>query len=238
MARITLGPNVTDIRGKFGSIVYSIWKTGRQYMRQAANVINNPHSTNQMAIRDRLTLLSKRWYDTLDDAKRAGWNDWALTKPGMGNGDGGVLTVIKGNGGIMSGFNAYILANQWLNTIGQAIVDDAPLGLTPPSAPTLVSATWNVDRLDLIWTAPITMKADAKVRLWIAHRNQLLHKQFVWAEDALLLTRSLYFALGSGGAAVLVKDYPGEYILQMDAVDIDGTKSPGGNTLIGVVPVT
>lgn len=229
MARIVLGPNVTDIRGRFGSIVYSIWKTGVQYMRQTANVIANPHSASQTSIRDRITVLSKRWYDNLSAGQRAGWNDWAQTKPGMGNGDGGIMNIIKGNGGIMSGFNAYLLANQWLNTISVAIVDDAPLGLTPPSAPLNVAASYLPGHLTVTWDLPVTIKVGARVRLWIANHQQLIHRQYVNHEAAATLTFDLTQVKGAGGVGIPIENVPGDYIVQMDTVDVDGTKSGPSN---------
>lgn len=229
MARITLGPNVTDIRGRFGSIVYSIWKTGVQYMRQVANVISNPGSDDQAAIRNRMTLVSKRWYDVLTDDQRAGWNDWAQTKPGMGNGDGGIYNIIKGNGGIMSGINAYVMANAWLVSIGAPIVDGAPLGLTPPSAPTSLNAAYAGGVVTVTWVEPVTHKAQAKIRIWLIHHQQVVHKQLVAVTSVEDETLALSQVKGALGNPANIANYPGEYAIQADTVDVDGTKSPGSN---------
>ena len=238
MATFKHGPLTMDIRGSIGNQTFSIQKTGVSTIRNKAAVISNPSSPDQAAIRCSLAQLSKDWGDVLVQAERDAWNTYALTQPGKGNGDGGILTVIKGNNGIMSGENAYILVNQWLKSIGAASTKVAPIGRTPPTAPVITSIVWNVDRADVIWVLPTTMKVGAKVRLWIAKHQPDVHRQLVWAEDATLLTRALYFCKVAQGAAGLVKDYPGDYIIQMDTVDTDGTKSGPSNVLELNVPVT
>ena len=239
MARFKLGFGMTDIRGKIGNFVYSIQKTGVSTIRQVAQSVSNPMSADQAAIRCNLAFLTKNWNDVLTQEERDAWATWALTKPGMGNKDGGILTVIKGNNGIMSGMNAYVLANQWLKSIGAANTAVAPVGATPPTAPVVTSIIWDgVDRADVIWVLPTVMKVGAKVRLWLACRQPGVHRQLVWAEDATLLTRSLYSIKVAQGAAALIVDYPGDYIIQMDTVDTDGTKSGPSNVLFLKVPVT
>lgn len=234
--RIKLGPLITDARGRLGEVVFSIWKTGVQYVRQVANVISNPQSADQMAIRNNLSVNSKAWYDTLTPAQRSGWNDWAATSPGMGEGDGGIYTIIKGNKGVMSGINAFIMAQQWLISAGLSNVQDAPLGLTPPSAPSSVAASYAAPTLTVTWTEPDIHKVDAKVRIWLASHQLGIHKQLTANALASAATLPITNVKGALGASVAIADYPGDYIIQMDTVDTDGTKSPPSN--VAFVTVT
>lgn len=234
--RIKLGPLVTDARGRFGQMIYSIWKTGVQYVRQMPNVIANPQSADQMAIRNNMTVNSKAWYDTLTPVQRTGWEDWAQTKPGQGEGDGGIYTIIKGNSGIMSGMNAFILANQWLLSAGLSNVQDAPLGLTPPSAPTTVAASFALGDVTVTWTEPDIHKVGAKVRVWLASHQRGIHKQLVGNALASAGTLVITNVKGALGASVPIANYPGDYIIQADTVDDDGTKSPPSN--VAFVTVT
>lgn len=229
MARITLGPNVTDIRGRVGSVVYSIWKSGVSYVRQAANVVYNPHSGDQSTIRAWLTILSKYWYDSLSEAQRIEWNDWAQTQPGKGNKDGGVLNIIKGNGGIMSGYNAFLMANLWLRSVCRPVTLNAPLGHQPPSAPTGVTAAYAGGTVTLTWVEPQTHKAGAQVRIWMMNHNKIGHRQEVMYTDFNDTPRPLLSFKGANGGTILFADAPGQYAFQMDTVDLDGTKSEPSN---------
>lgn len=229
MARFKLGFGMADIRGKIGNYVYSIQKTGVSTIRQVAQAVSNPMSPDQAAIRCSLAQLSKDWSDTLVQAERDAWSTWALTKPGMGNKDGGILTVIKGNNGIMSGFNAYVLANQWLKSINVASTKVAPLGATPPTPPLTVAVSYALGVATITWVKPVTAKADAMCRIWLACHQPGIHRQmcsFAAYDDE---TYDLSGAKGAQGAFVLLPAAPGDYIVQMDTVDPDGTKSGPSN---------
>ena len=229
LARFKLGFGMADIRGKIGNYVYSIQKTGVSTIRQVAQAVSNPMSPDQAAIRCNLARYAKAWNDDLSDAQRAGWATWALTKPGMGNKDGGILVVIKGNNGIMSGFNAYVMVNQWLRSCALAGVDDAPIGATPPTPPRTVEATWTTPNIVVTLLAPQVKKTGAFSRLWIAKHQPDIHRQLVVAAVATQLTINVATLKGAQGADVAVIDSPGNYIIQMDTVDPDGTKSGPSN---------
>lgn len=225
MARIKLGVILNDIRGSIGEFTYSIWKAGVHVLRSKAAVIANPMSTDQAAIRCNLANLSKLWYDTLTPEQRAAWSAFALTKPGMGDRDGGIYTVIKGNNGIMSGMNAYIMVNQWLKSIDQATVNDAPVGLTPPTPPLNVEATWLSPDLTVTWDIPQTAKMNARGRIWMACHQPNMHRQLVAVELTATTTKVITTVKAAQGKDTALADLPGNYVLQMDTVDLDGTKS-------------
>lgn len=225
--RIKFNSIVSDASGRLGEFVYSKWKSGINYIRKAATIIYNPESPDQVAIRAQLANLAKYWYDTLDQAQRDGWATWALTKPGMGTGSGGIRDLIKGNGGVMSGFNAFILANQWVFSSNPAasVLEDAPIGATPPTPPLSVSPTWTTPNLVVTWNGPDVKKTGAYCRLWIACREYGVHKQLIANALATAGTISIAAVKGANGASIPLVDAPGHYLVQMDTVDPDGTKS-------------
>jgi len=235
MARFKLGFGFQDIRGSIGNYIYSITKTGVNTLRQKPQSVSNPSSPDQATIRCNLARYSKAWGDDLSVGQRTGWNDYALTKPGMGNRDGGVLTVIKGNSGDLSGINAYIMCNQLLKVCAMAGVDDAPLGLTPPTPPTSLAAAFAASKLTVTWTAPTVKKASAKCRIWIYHHKGLIHRQMVAAVVATQATYDIDVIKGAKGEDVSIADYPGDYSIQMDTVDTDGTKSGPSMTVTAEV---
>jgi hypothetical protein len=229
MATFKVGFGFTDVRGSVGNNTFSIQKSGIHTIRNKAPAIANPQSASQMTIRCNLANSSKIWADTLTQDERNGWNTWALTKPGMGDGDGGITTIIKGNGGIMSGFNAFLLANQWLRTIGLGQVTVAPVGATPPTPPLSVAASQVGNNVVVTWTIPQTFKSGARVRVWLNKHQVEIHRQLIDIADPATGTFTLINVRGAGGAWMPIIDSPGDYLIQMDTVDPDGTKSGPSN---------
>lgn len=229
MARFKLGFGMADIRGKIGNYIYSIQKTGVSTIRQCAQAVSNPMSDDQAAIRCNMAMLSKYWHDTLLPAQRVLWETWASTKPGMGNKDGGILVVIKGNNGIMSGFNAFCMANQWLKSVARVMVSDPPIGLTPPTPPLGVSAGYATGTVTVTYTIPAVYKTLAKVRVWMACHQPWAHRQLLGYDGVASLSITYTKFKGALGQDVAFSKAPGNYIFQMDTVDIDGTKSGPSN---------
>ena len=235
MARIKLGFGFSDIRGKIGNYIYSIQKTGVSTVRQAAQAISNPSSPDQAAIRCNLALLAGEWRDVLTQPQRDSWNTYALTKPGMGVKDGGVLHLIKGNNGIMSGFNAFILVNQWLKSVNKVATGQAPIGQIPPTPPLAVSAVYAGGNMTISWTAPVTMDPNAQARMWIGCHQPTCHRQLVAIQEANAGTTVITGFKGANGVTIPFASAPGDYFFQMDTVNINGTKSGPSNTYEVVV---
>jgi len=236
MARFKLGFGFADIRGKIGNFVYSIQKSGVSTIRQCAQAISNPMSADQAAIRGNLALLAGEWRDVLTQAQRDTWNTYALTKPGMGVKDGGILHLIKGNNGIMSGFNAFVLVNQWLKSVNKTAQGSAPIGQIAPTPPLSVSAVYAGGNMTVTWTAPVTMKPNAQARIWIGSHQPVCHRQLVAIEEANAGTKVITGFKGANGIVIPFASAPGDYFFQMDTVDIDGTKSGPSNTFEVTVP--
>lgn len=108
------------------SIVYFRWR-GNQAARSFATPAN-PQTTNQTAVRNALTILSKSWAD-LTDSEREGWNTYAATYLSKDRFGRDVTTT---------GLNWYIKANSNRLYMGLAAVDTAPTDAPP--APFVLSA--------------------------------------------------------------------------------------------------
>jgi hypothetical protein len=233
MAVVTLGNAISKIRGSIGNQVYVGWKSGVTYIRSKASAISNPQSYDQVAIRSNLAMLSKYWMTTLKQGQRDAWETFAKTKPGYYPNSGGVRNIIKGNNGIMSGINAFMLINQWIRSAGLVgpVQEDAPIGVVAPTPPTGLAAVWTTPSIVLTWTKPSVEKKGARCRIWLASRTSAVHKQLAascLADDG---TIPLLNAKAAQGADLPFLGNPGNFMIQMDTVDPDGTKSQPSMTV-------
>jgi len=241
MARIWLSEVLNDIRGSVKNHTYSVWK-GLNYIRQKAVSIMNPCSTDQMNMRAKITSSSKRWYVTLTQIQRDLWNEYAeAMTPKEGDG-GGTKNLIPDNRGVMSGFNAYVMLNCWawsasITTLA-TFIDDAPIGIDAPNAPTALACTWNSETccVNLTWVDPVDALVGTLIRVWGVSLDGGAHKQLIGAAsmpDELFNVCSMKIALG---ASAFIRSLPGHYHFQIDAIGPNGQKSPPSNICQVTVP--
>lgn len=114
MAKIKLGSNLADIRGKLNGHVFSKNRNGN-YVKTKTNPINR-HSTAQSAVRAFFSTLTKGWR-SLTAAQRASFNT-------------AVENFRKQNSLaesiVLTGHQLYIALNRNLQTIGSAVITAAP----------------------------------------------------------------------------------------------------------------
>ncbi|MBA7577254.1 hypothetical protein ES708_19101 [subsurface metagenome] len=236
MARITLAPLVTDIRGKLGDLVFSQWKAGISYVRSTTGVIKNAHSFAQSIKRAVLAQLSKQWRSTLTQGERDGWDDYALTEPGKGPSDGGVNNMIRGNGGKMTGFNAYILANTQLNSAVLGFVSAAPIAAPAPTAPLAVAVSVLAGTATVTWIVPTNAEVGAICRIYGRIEGIKGHVQLIVTEAFDTLTKDILAIRSANGAELLLSALVGKTIhVQMDTVNPTGGKSAGSNVAKAVI---
>lgn len=120
------------------SIVYFSWR-GNQAARSYANPAN-PKSTNQQAVRNAFTTLSKAWA-TLTDSQRTAWTTYAQNNPTK---DRFGRTVTP------TGLNWYIKANSNRLYMGLTEVDDAPSANAPAPLDVTFDAATVPDGISLI----------------------------------------------------------------------------------------
>lgn len=233
-ARIKLGPNIVDIRGRIKNVIYSIWKNGVHYCRTAAAIISNPESAKQAQVRELMTLASKRWYDDLTEQQRANWSEYAAGLEPQEGDAGGILNIIPQNRGVMSGFNAYcmayVLVRKCAITLPGAF-DDAPLGQTPPDAPTGLSIGYIDPNVTIEWVDPVTVTEDSKVRIWLRSHENIAHRQHKGSAALAVQLDAINSFRGAQGADIQFNQAPGHYLFQMDTVQPNGLKSNPSNTI-------
>jgi len=243
MARIYFSEIVQAMSGSIQNHVYSAWK-GLAYIRNKAISIINPRSADQQDMRARTAAASQRWYSGLTDAQRALWNEYAQ---GLGSaskqtgpasdGGGGTKQLIPGNGGVMSGYNAYVMANGLAFSGGclamDVFEDDAPLGIDAPSAPTDLTCIYckanGHSVIRLTWTDPVTYPPDSRLRIWATSLDGGVHKQLVANVALALETYDIEQVNIALGQLAYVEALPGHYHIQVDAISPEGLKSPPSN---------
>jgi hypothetical protein len=114
MAKIKLGSNLADIRGKVNGHVFSKNRSGN-YLKTKTNPINR-NTTAQAAVRAFFSTLTKGWA-ALTDAQRGSWNSAALNFKKINS----LSDTIA-----LSGHQLYISINRVLQTIGGVVISTAP----------------------------------------------------------------------------------------------------------------
>lgn len=241
MARIWLSEIANDIRGSIANHTYSIWK-GLNYIREKAASISNPCSADQSNVRAKTTQSSRRWYDTLTQGQRDLWNEYAgALTPKEGDG-GGTRQVIPDNRGVMSGFNVYVAINLWAYTgdITTLItfIDDAPVGIDAPNAPTTFACIWDVPTCcpTFTWVDPLGALVGTRIRLWGVSLDGGAHRQLMTTITLGDETAAACQIRGALGNIFNVRDLPGHYLFQIDAIGPNGQKSPPSNVCALTVP--
>jgi len=127
MARVILGPIVSDARGKQGGLVYSRNAAGH-YIRAKVSPVQ-PRTPYQQAIRQAVTYCAQRWRNTLTVTQRAGWEAYARATP-----------IIDRFGAkmVISGLAMYLRWNAEMRRQHDALVDTAP---AVPGEATMVKFT-------------------------------------------------------------------------------------------------
>ncbi len=75
--KITLAPIVSDVRGRFGGLVFSAWRGVRLARRFRAP--SNPKTSDQMKVRRIFQNLTRLW-TVMNTVTRASWVAWAAGK--------------------------------------------------------------------------------------------------------------------------------------------------------------
>lgn len=148
MAKIKLGPVITDISGSIKDTVFTRYCRSSYATKSKAGVYQNPQSPRQAEVRTATKAASSMWNDTLTPQQRNNWDTYAQTIEPQQDVPHSTLNIIPQNRGIMSGFNSFVGA--YLRVVLADIplpvnFLDSPLGQTPPSAPVSLRASWEPD---------------------------------------------------------------------------------------------
>jgi len=148
MAKIKLGPNILEISGSIGNVIYSRYCVGRHAAKSRPGTRSNPQSPRQACIRRYTKDAGAAWHDTLTPQQRDNWNVYAKGLKRQESSQHSICSMIPQNRGIMSGFHAFLGAFVQVSYAGLMnlpVFADSPLGQTPPSALTTLRADWEPD---------------------------------------------------------------------------------------------
>lgn len=232
MARITPSALVDDIKGSLGGVTFSSWK-GMSYVKSRAKSVRNPATADQVLIRNGMTFFSRRYYDDLSDAQRAAWDQYAQEVGGAARSEsvqGGFGSrVVPQRQFTRSGYNWYVALNvRMLKAFGiahfAAPLDDAPLGVTPPSQPALNGVTYRADVGDfqIDFTNPVSFGGDTEVSvaIWVLpnYAYARVQAQFNMDTPGQNFPATGLNAIKIQRAAIAAPLPDGLYAFQMDAV--------------------
>lgn len=147
MAKLILSDIISDIRGTVGTHTYSYWKGVHLVKNRSVNYRTAHESAFRTAQKDFIARVSQYWMGGLTQDQRDGWQTYAEYIETLGDPYYGP-TVIKlvgwrQYGGIMSGFNAFVLTNMLRRSIGKTdILEDDPIAIDPPPMPVFSSLTF------------------------------------------------------------------------------------------------
>lgn len=239
MARIKLGAILQDIRGKLGDqAVYTAWKSGVHSIRQMPTAVHNPNSADQLQFRENMSVRSKSWRG-LSDEQRAGWGVFAEEGPGGPGqlGEGSSLDIIKANGGVMSGINAFIFSNQKLEGVGAVAVGDAPIGVISPSQPIIGAVTNDGLNFTVPLTESVVHGVDGLVAVWVKPRfGKEFHPQicaYATNVDGTVDVDTINGVDGNNIYALLPVGY--QCLFQLQAVDLSGRISAPSAIGVGTI---
>lgn len=235
MARVKLSGLIDDIRGTVSDVVFAPWKAGTMYVRKKAFIRNNPRSADQKKMRTFLQWFSTQWFDLLTQAQRVLWNDYAATDAAGRHGgaqySGGGGNIIKGNTGVMSGFNAFLMINQRLvamddiTTYDPATVQRTPPVLGPSPMVENLAVAYAAGTFTVTWTAPVGTVADDMLRIWVRSYDTGAHAQIV---SYLLVTAETIGITNikfTNGIVIPVLNKLGVYDFQADVQSVEGVLS-------------
>lgn len=126
------GALISEMSGSLGGITAS-HNRGGYYLRQRVIPVN-PGSPQQVEMRSFMSDLTSAWLDTLTQAQRDGWDNYALQVP---------ISDALGEPRNIGGIAQYIRSNSPRLQAGLTTVDDAPsiFNLGTYTAPTIDSIT-------------------------------------------------------------------------------------------------
>lgn len=116
MAKVLFGNGVAEMRRSIAGNTFSRNKGGA-YARQRVRPIN-PQTPEQIAARERISLLSKRWGVSLTQPQRDAWTAFAEIN---------TVVDVLGQNLQLSGIQMYIKLNARILVVSGTIIDDAPL---------------------------------------------------------------------------------------------------------------
>ena len=201
-------------------MVYSIWKSGVSVMRAAAQVVHNPSSPAQVAVRETQRTITNVW-KLLTDEQHAEWGLIAKKGATRTNPEGGIRALIRTPEGKFTGFNAFVQSNQLAQSVGASATIETPLvGTLPPSGPPDLAASFDGDKIIVTWGDIPSVMPSQFVRVWMRSEQDMFHKQFVDFAPGAAKTINITQVRGENGTLIGMDFFKNTAVLiQADTVD-------------------
>jgi hypothetical protein len=238
MAKVKFSPMIQDIRGSINNGTFSNLR-GQSYLKSKSKTVGNPQTALQKSVRDTLTAYSRRWFQVLSDAQRAGWTQLAalITTVAKAQKETGTKSLMKSTKKPVSGISAYVGLNAICVRLGLTPTDDAPLGDDAPGVPTGVTAVYATTpspQITVSWTEPAGIVTDGLVIIWAKSSKNFKAVQL--AAGVVKGTATQVITKLRGKAGKYLDICADNYTFQLQTVNPDGLKSPGSEIVSVNVP--
>jgi hypothetical protein len=155
-ALFTPSPIMNELRKKAGSDVFSKNHYGAFIRKRVKGT--NPKSTKQLNVRAGLTSLAKAWKG-LTDAQRLGWTSYGTSAPQKNR---------LGQSIIHTGLVWFQRLNRILQTVGSAVIDDAPSSSAIPPPLMSTPAVTAVSGVSVGVTTGLALTAPALCMIYMS----------------------------------------------------------------------
>jgi hypothetical protein len=233
MARVTLSALLTSIAGRYGGGVFRNWR-GTTVLAVLPDSVTNPSTDKQAKSREFLSIASKAW-NKASASVRSAWEEVATVLTAQWKDFGnpvGSRSIIMPPRGPYTGLGALTSVCGLLGSVEgwvpPAAIPLAPVGVTAPSAPKLLTVSGTTALgLTVTWRDPVNWgqnQSEGFIRVFAKAENGSSHTQLLGfaIEDEETLT-ALTLTPAGGGAALPFKQ--GWYVVQIDAINSAGLRS-------------
>lgn len=236
MARVKLSALFTSLQGRFGGGVFRNHR-GTTTLANPGGPHKNHYTFHQTKQRELLGICSKGW-STLTVSEKDEWAEVAAylsIRWGFFNNDVVYSSLIRTPRGPFTGIDAFISAHCLLGSTslwrsGDPFID-APVGVTAPTQVTQLVATKSLVRIRLNWISPTSWGKNGSVgwlRIWAKSENGTFYTQIARTRNPALPTLRVDLMRPRGGGSWMPLT-PGAYLVQMDAVNLEGLVSAPSN---------
>ena len=223
---------VSRITGKLGTEDFMTWKN-KLVVRKSPTTVTDPNSPLQAAIRQSMIDNGNVWSNTLTGPEKAQWESFALSKVYKEIVSSGERNLVAGNGGIYTGYNAFIMLNQFLASVESTPITVPPIAQSAQAPAKSLRYTWNdiTSRIEIDWGVSPDFDDTEFIRFWIHSVQNFFHKQIA----GFTSYAAFQFSIGTVRSALglnldLIACVPSTVFICSDIVHPDGRRSKQTST--------
>lgn len=236
MARVKLSAIFTSLRGRYGGGVFRNHR-GTTTLASLQSSRREYHTFHQVKQRELLGVCSKGW-SSLTVSEKDEWAEVAAylsIRWGIFKNEVGSNSLIRTPRGPFTAIDAFISSHCLLGSTNLWRTGDpfiaAPVGVTAPSQATELVATKSLIRIAVSWVSPTSWGINGSVgwlRIWAKSENGTFYTQIARTRNPAQTTLRIDLMRPRGGGSWMPL-VPGAYLVQMDAVSLEGLVSAPSN---------